>query len=161
MGSTIGVQYSYLTNNFDLEPGVIAFLYLRRWDEEKSFDPWKNDFSQKKAWGKSKTAIQNQTTLAVITSILIALFEQKHLDKWGMQDEKVLKKKSIEIMKIKKQDASDTEVEIKRLRWFHETYRAVAKTSKQIFRFLKGCFMKKASKLLYDLQLKPLYERYL
>lgn len=156
-----GSEYSYLTNNFDLEPGVIAFLYLRRWDEEKSFDPWKNDFAQKKAWGKSKAAIQNQTTLAVITSILVALFEHKNLDKWGMRDEKVLKKKSIETMKIKKQDENKKLHEIKSTRWFHETYTAVAKTSKQIFRFLKGCFMKKASKLLYDLQLKPLYERYL
>lgn len=30
-----GSEYTYLTNNFDLEPGVIAFLYLRRWDEKK------------------------------------------------------------------------------------------------------------------------------
>jgi hypothetical protein len=40
-----------LTNEFDLEPGIIAVLYSRRWEEEKRFDTWKNDFSLAKAWG--------------------------------------------------------------------------------------------------------------
>jgi hypothetical protein len=30
--------YEYLTNEFTLKSGVIAFLYHRRWDEEKYFD---------------------------------------------------------------------------------------------------------------------------
>ena len=33
-----GSFYEYLTNDLCLEPGVVAFLYLRRWDEEKLFD---------------------------------------------------------------------------------------------------------------------------
>ena len=37
-----GTQYEYLSNDFELEPGVIAFLYYRRWDEEKYFDNAKN-----------------------------------------------------------------------------------------------------------------------
>ena len=32
-----------------LQPGVVAFLYSRRWEEEKCFDTWKNDFTQAKA----------------------------------------------------------------------------------------------------------------
>ena len=100
-----GHVYTCLTNNFDLEPGVIAFLYLRRWDEEKCFDPWKNDFSQKKAWSKNKTAIQNQTTMAIMTSILVALFENKHLEEWAIQDEKALKKKDIVIEALAKIEA--------------------------------------------------------
>jgi hypothetical protein len=37
-----GTDYSFLTNDFSVSPGVVAFLYLRRWDEEKCFDTWKN-----------------------------------------------------------------------------------------------------------------------
>ena len=40
-----GDEIAFLTNEMKLEPGVIAFLFLRRWDEEKCFDTWKNDFS--------------------------------------------------------------------------------------------------------------------
>jgi hypothetical protein len=47
-----GHLVEFLTNEFKLEPGVIAFLYSRRWEEEKCFDTWKNDFSLAKAWGR-------------------------------------------------------------------------------------------------------------
>ena len=47
-----GRTVEFLTNDFSLLPGVVAFLYSRRWDEEKCFDTWKNDFAQAKAWGK-------------------------------------------------------------------------------------------------------------
>ena len=61
-----GHVVEFLTNDFDLQPGVVAFLYSRRWEEEKCFDTWKNDFSQAKAWGKSPVAIDNQVRLAII-----------------------------------------------------------------------------------------------
>jgi hypothetical protein len=35
----------------------VAFLYFRRWDEEKYFDNFKNDMANKKVWGKSPVAI--------------------------------------------------------------------------------------------------------
>jgi len=44
-----GTYYEYLTNDFSLEPGVVAFLYLRRWDEEKSFNDIKNNLAGSKA----------------------------------------------------------------------------------------------------------------
>ncbi|MEY4591036.1 MAG: hypothetical protein RL497_3112, partial [Pseudomonadota bacterium] len=46
-----GLLMRYLTNDLHLEPGVIAFLYYRRWDEEKYFDTFKNDLAGAKAWG--------------------------------------------------------------------------------------------------------------
>jgi hypothetical protein len=39
-------EVGFLTHELDLEPGVLAFLYLRRWDTEKCFDTWKNDFAR-------------------------------------------------------------------------------------------------------------------
>jgi len=61
--NSYGRIYKYLTNNFDLEPGVIAFLYLRRWDEEKILDTWENDFSQRKAWGEGINAIKKSNPI--------------------------------------------------------------------------------------------------
>jgi hypothetical protein len=38
-----GHVVEFLTNEFDLQPGIVAFLDSRRWEEEKCFDTWKND----------------------------------------------------------------------------------------------------------------------
>ena len=87
-----GHVVEFLTNDFDLQPGLIAFLYARRWDEEKCFDTWKNDCFQTKAWGKSVTAIDNQVRLAIITSLLVALLLSQALGAEAMSDAKALRK---------------------------------------------------------------------
>jgi IS4 transposase len=74
-----GHLVEFLTNEFKLEPGVIAFLYSRRWEEEKCFDTWKNDFSLAKAWGASLAAIENQVRLAIVTSLLVALLLHRRM----------------------------------------------------------------------------------
>lgn len=155
-----GQTYSYLTNNFDLEPGVIAFMYLRRWDEEKCFDTWKNDFAQKKAWGKGITAIRNQTSLAIITSILVALFMNDKQQNWGIEDEKSLVKQdkrfTDSIAKIEPQGKENNARP-----WYLIYYRNTSKVSRQVLRFFKSCLLKLASNQLYDRQLKPLLSAYL
>ncbi|MBP6807849.1 MAG: hypothetical protein KA125_06095 [Chromatiaceae bacterium] len=46
-----GGELPFLTHDFSLLSGVVAFLYFRRWEAEKCLDTWKNDFAQAKAWG--------------------------------------------------------------------------------------------------------------
>ena len=75
-----GREFIFLTNELVLEPGMIAFLFLRRWDEEKCFDTWKNDLSASKAWGYKRVSIENQALLAIITSLLIAIFLREHAE---------------------------------------------------------------------------------
>ena len=99
--------------------------------------------------------------MAIMTSILVALFENKHLEEWAIQDEKALKKKDIVIDKLKRNDVAKKEGELEKYRWFHRIFKKVSKTSKQIFRFIKGCYSKKASKALYDNQLRVLFIKYL
>lgn len=65
--SDTGETYEYLTNDLTLASGIVAFLYHRRWDEEKYFDNYKNDMANAKAWGKSKTAIKHQAIIGMIT----------------------------------------------------------------------------------------------
>ena len=155
-----GQSYTYLTNNFDLEPGVIAFMYLRRRDEEKCFDTWKNYFSQKKAWGKGITAIRNQTLLAIITSILVALFMNEKQQTWGVHDEKSLAKKDKKFAdSITEEEREGSEKPTKP--WYLIYYRNVSKVSRQVLRFFKSCLLKRASEHLYERQLKPLLSGYL
>jgi hypothetical protein len=63
-----------LSNNFTLSLGMIAFLYHRRWDEEKYFDNYKMDMANSKAWGKSPIAIEKRALLALVTHLLTRLF---------------------------------------------------------------------------------------
>lgn len=150
-----GDLFEYLTNNFDLEPGVIAFLYFRRWDEEKCFDTWKNDFSLKKAWCKDTMGIYNQTLFAILTSVLLAIFMNKYQDKWQIGDKKALdkqNKRSNDILLDVYKDRKDKRC----IRWLHSCYRHVSKISKQVIRFFKNCFHKKGTEKLYEKQLRPL-----
>ncbi len=89
-----GHRVEFLNNDFDLLPGVIAFLYARRWDEEKCFDTWKNDFSQAKAWGKGPVAIENQTRLDIVTIVMVALALNATNGLDGFNDEKVLRNRT-------------------------------------------------------------------
>lgn len=87
-----GTELELLTNDFSLLPGVVAFLYGRRWEQEKTHDNWKNDFAVAKAWGKSPVAIANQADLAIITTLLVHLMLARCLPGKPAQDEKALRK---------------------------------------------------------------------
>ena len=73
-----GGEYEFLTSEFTLPPGVIAFLYLRRWDLEKVFDELKNKLGAQRAWGNSAVAQQMQAHFLCLAHNLIQLFE-RHL----------------------------------------------------------------------------------
>lgn len=151
-----GHRVAFLTNDFDLEPGVIAFLYSRRWEEEKCFDTWKNDFSQAKAWGKSPTAIDNQVRLAILTSILIAIILQQTLGTDGSRDIKSLRRQARRQVKAPHQpDGTD------RPMWTVPVFRYTSKVSRQVLRFFKHCFLRPATPALYQRELRPLLMAYL
>jgi hypothetical protein len=151
-----GHQVEFLTNDFDLLPGVIAFLYARRWDEEKCFDTWKNDFSQAKAWGKGPVAIENQTRLAIVTSVLVALALHATLGLDGFNDVKALRKQD------KRQAApTDQPDGTDRPDWTVPVFRYTSKVSRQVLRFFKHCFLKPASPALYERELRPMLMAYL
>ena len=148
-----GNTVQFLTNDFELEPGLIAFLYSRRWDEEKCFDTWKNDYAQAKAWGSRFNSIVNQCLLAIITSLLMALFLHEKMGKNDIRDEKALRKQVLR--QSTDYDSTDRPL------WTLSVYRYTSKVSKQVVRFLKYNFSKTASQILYDKQLKPMLLAYL
>ena len=148
-----GTQVEFLTNEFSLEPGLIAFLYSRRWEEEKCFGTWKNDFSQAKAWGKSSVAIGNQVRLAIITSVLVAMLVHQKMGRHGIVDDKALRKQDRRHHSVT--DGTD------RPDWTAPLFRFTSKVSRQVLRFFKHCFLESASQALYDSQLRPMLQAYL
>jgi hypothetical protein len=151
-----GHSVEFLTNDFTLEPGVVAFLYSRRWEEEKCFDTWKNDFTQAKAWGKSTVAIENQVRLAIITGLLIAIMLHSTMGQYGIADEKALKKQEQrQAVQPGAPDGTD------RPDWTVPLFRYTSKVSRQVLRFFKHCFLKPASPGLYHSELRPMLLAYL
>ncbi|MCP4471468.1 MAG: IS4 family transposase [Gammaproteobacteria bacterium] len=148
-----GDSYAYLTNDFSLEPGELAFIYHRRWDEEKFFDNFKNDLTNAKAWGKSPTAIDQQTVIGIITYILTRLFLDQQFKKLALQDGNTTQTNKHK----KKVECYQKEGGISlRAYWFQ-----MSKIPVQVWRFFKNCFLKEPSIQLYERQLKPILMRYL
>jgi len=86
-----GKEYSFITNEFTLPPGILAFIYKERWNLEKVFDEVKNKLHEKKAWAKSDTAKCIQAKFIVLTLNLLLIFERTLETEEGIVDEKVQK----------------------------------------------------------------------
>lgn len=80
-----GEEYRFLTNEMTLPPGLIVFMYKRRWDIEKVFDEQKNKLGEKKAWAKGPTAKCQQAMFQCIAHNLLLLCEHE-LGKEGVVD---------------------------------------------------------------------------
>ncbi len=149
-----GKIYEYLSNDFTLSPGIIAFLYHRRWDEEKYFDNYKNDMANAKAWGKSPIAIEQQALLALVTQVLMRLFlHQKGLE-LGLEEDHQTQQKRHE----KKQNAYCIDWEGNFNRAF---FTKLSKITKQAWRFLKNNFLKESVPWLFECKLRPILMAYL
>ncbi len=75
-----GTTYVFITNEMTLPPGLIAELYRRRWDIEKSFDTLKNKFGETRAWATSPTAKTMQALFICMTHQLLLVLSH-HLDR--------------------------------------------------------------------------------
>jgi hypothetical protein len=149
-----GIIYEYITNDFTLEPGVVAFLYHRRWAEEKYFDNFKNDLCNARAWGKSLVGIEQQALLGLVACTLTSLFLKDIQADLGLTEGNTTQQRKHTI----KRDAYMFDGIGVACRAF---YTVLSKIPRQVWRFLKNCFMKKSSPALYERQLKPMLEKYL
>jgi hypothetical protein len=73
-----GETFEFLTNELTLAPGLIVFLYLRRWDLEKVFDVLKNKLGETRAWASAPTAKAMQAQFLCLAHNLQQLLE-RHL----------------------------------------------------------------------------------
>jgi hypothetical protein len=88
-----GNLYEFLTSVFDVAPGLIAWLYLRRWDIEKVFDQFKNKLFEAKAWGSSENARLTQAEALCLTHNLLEHFERSLDVDHGVRDEAGLRRR--------------------------------------------------------------------
>ena len=97
-------SYQFITtlNPAEIRPGVIAYLYFLRWRIEKSFDTFKNDFHETKAWAGGKDSQVMQTSFIAMaynfTRFFFSVLEHDH----GIRDEKVEQKYDKELARRKK-----------------------------------------------------------
>jgi hypothetical protein len=75
----VGVEEAleFLTTELTLPPGVIAWLYLRRWSVEKVFEQLKVKLGEAQAWASSATAKTMQANFLSITHNLLELFARR------------------------------------------------------------------------------------
>ena len=149
-----GYEYEYLTNDFTLTPGMIAFLYHKRWDEEKYFDTYKTDLGNTKACAKSPVAREQQALFGVVTHILMRLFLYEQGEKLGLEEDHQTQEK--------RHNNKARDYFYKGRGYYNRVFfKKLSKITKQAWRFLKNCFLKKASKRLFERELRPVLMAYL
>lgn len=87
-----GEAYEFITTAYDLPPGVIAWLYKRRWDIEKVFDQLKNKLNEAKAWASSATAKEMQAHFLCMAHNLLELLERRLAVDHGVRNEAGLRR---------------------------------------------------------------------
>jgi len=71
-----GAQYQFYTSLSDIEPGLVAWLYFKRWTIEKTFDVTKNELGEKKAWATGKNALEIQSQIIALVHNIIRLINE-------------------------------------------------------------------------------------
>ena len=68
-----GTEYEFISNQMTIRPGVLAWLYMRRWDIEKTYDTFKNKMNEQKAWARSMNAKTMQAQFLWLAHNLMVL----------------------------------------------------------------------------------------
>jgi hypothetical protein len=152
-----GKIYIYITNEFSLLPGLLAFIYKLRWDVEKTFDQVKNLFEEKKAWATSDESKIQQAAFITLAHNLTLMLERTIEQREGIRDEKAEKRKAARIKK-----ATDiVEAEKRTFNPLVAGVRRVTKRSVQFIGWLQSCLEHRTCWRDAMKQLRPLMEAYL
>jgi len=152
-----GKIYIYLTNEFTLPPGLLAFIYKLRWDVEKTFDQVKNLFEEKKAWATSEESKIQQAAFITLAHNLTLMLEREIEQREGIRDKKTEERKAA---RIKTATVAATAMG----RTFNPLVagvRRVTKRSVQFIGWLQVCLEHRTCWSDAMMQLRPLMEDYL
>lgn len=69
--------FTFMTNNFSIQPNVIAQLYKHRWKIEIFFKWTKQNLRIKKFYGTSQNAVETQIWIAISTYLLVAIAKKQ------------------------------------------------------------------------------------
>jgi hypothetical protein len=87
-----GTEYEFISNQMTIRPGVLAWLYMRRWDIEKTYDTFKNKMNEQKAWAKSKNAKTMQAQFLCLAHNLMVLLQNSISEENQIEDQKEMKR---------------------------------------------------------------------
>ena len=97
-----GEEFSFLTSEYTLPPGVIAHLYRLRWEIEKTFDELKNKLGETKAWASSPNAKAMQAHFLCMAHNLMILCEAELEREHGVRNEAELARRAQRLEKEEK-----------------------------------------------------------
>lgn len=129
-----GTAYEFLTTVRDLEPGLIAVLYLTRWRIEKVFDTTKNKLEETKSWAVGEVAQDIRAHLVALTHNLIVLLRRGMDRVHGIREEKVEEKREVQIRQRKSRAAAAG----KKVACIHKLLPAVVQLTAQFIRTLRN-----------------------
>ena len=150
-----GEVFEFLTNEMDLAPGVIAELYHRRWEIEKTFDQFKNKLGAKQSWSSDLEAKKTQGQLAALTHNLLLLAERRLEEQNGLRNEAEDERREKRRLEMARQ-ARRAGRQISSLL---QSARAATVRSVKFIRWLRGCLKRGATAQAALPQLQELYVR--
>ncbi|MCX6936885.1 MAG: hypothetical protein NTU80_03155 [Verrucomicrobia bacterium] len=77
----------FITSEFNLPPGLIAWIYQRRWAVAKVFDQLKNKLEETKAWSSRAEAKIAQAHFLCLTHNLMELLARRVATEQGIRDQ--------------------------------------------------------------------------
>lgn len=93
-----GRDFSFMTSEFTLPPGLLAFIYKLRWDIEKAFDEKKNKLGVVKTWAASPESKCQQAHFVCLAHNLMLMLERQIDESEGVRDEKVEAKRAARLV---------------------------------------------------------------
>lgn len=100
-----GQTYEFITNHMNIRPGVLAWLYMRRWDIEKTYDTFKNKLGESKAWARSPIAKAMQAQFMCLAHNLMVLLESLTSKSQEIINEKEIQRCQKRILSEKEQSS--------------------------------------------------------
>ena len=81
-----GEEFSFITTETALPPGVIALVYKQRWDIEKVFDELKTKLGERKSWGSGETCKSAHAGFLCLAHNLMVLLERHIVSAGGVDN---------------------------------------------------------------------------
>ncbi len=69
-------QYVFITNNFEITAGEVAFIYQKRWQIELLFKKMKQNFQLHYFYGENENAIRTQVWCTLIAQLLLTVLQK-------------------------------------------------------------------------------------
>lgn len=132
-----GNTYQFYTSNMDLDPGLIAWLYFKRWTIEKTYDTSKNSFCEQKAWATGECALKIQAHLICMVYNILRFINEITIESMDENEKIAYRKKYHDWIKKREEKAAKKGRSINPL--LKKTLR-MPKIAIQFIRFLKNKF---------------------